>query len=114
MEIRILDGECQWLRKQGEFRGRLREKIKDLLKRVTGGAKGRGEQIRSFMKEEKYIPKARRVINLFHLVRKRKINISIGPIRDTWTHPRASSPYPKKKKAGRRIMKNVCVPREDV
>jgi hypothetical protein len=29
------------------------EKIQHLLKRVTGGAKDRGEQIRSFMKEEK-------------------------------------------------------------
>jgi hypothetical protein len=28
-------------------------RIKNLLIRVTGGAKGRGEQIRSFMKEEK-------------------------------------------------------------
>ena len=29
------------------------EKIQHLLKRVTGGAKPRGEQIRPFMKEEK-------------------------------------------------------------
>lgn len=31
----------------------------DLLRRVTGGAKGRGAQTRSLMKEDRYTPRAR-------------------------------------------------------
>lgn len=76
--------------------------------RVTGGAKGRGEQTRSFNTDVKYTPKVRTIKSLSR-IRRREDEEKIS-----CAYPRPISSYPKKKKIGRNVIKNVCVPRVDV
>ena len=68
MEIRIRDDVFLWLSNLSKVRkGRILTKekfLKCVLKRVTGGANGRGEHMRSFTTDEQYTPKARTMSNL--------------------------------------------------
>ena len=66
MEIRILDDVFLSLRKGNKVRkvSCKKKKKQDILRRVTGGAKGLGEHIRSLTTDEQYTPKARTISNL--------------------------------------------------
>ena len=65
MEIRILDDVFLSLRKGNKVRKvSCKKKKQDILRRVTGGAKGLGEHIRSLTTDEQYTPKARTISNL--------------------------------------------------
>ena len=65
METRIRDDVFPSLRNKS-YKGHLQERKKRrvILRRVTGGAKGLGEHIRSFTTDEQYTPKARTISNL--------------------------------------------------
>lgn len=74
----------------------------NVLRRVTGGAKGRGEQNKSFNTDEPYIPSPRTATNLSVLS-----NDSSRTLCGEKIHPRPISGYPKKNIVGKIAMKNV-------
>jgi hypothetical protein len=111
MEIRIRDDVFLWLSKLSNVRkGRIlnKKKIRCVLKRVTGGANGRGEHMRSFTTDEQYTPKARTMSNLIQNFKRESASTLECICLD------APATHFRKNMAGSTVMKNVCVPRDEV
>ena len=94
MEIRIQDDVFLWLSKLSKVRtGRILTKINKIrcvLKRVTGGANGRGEHMRSFTTDEQYTPKARTMSNLIQVFNGRESASTLECLDAPATHFRKS------------------------
>jgi hypothetical protein len=64
MEIRIRDDVFPLLSERNKVKKRPSFLARNILRRVTGGANGLGEHMRSFTTDEQYTPKARTMSKL--------------------------------------------------
>lgn len=115
--VMVSDGFSGWVRVQYWVVGAAEGDQGCSLKRVTGGANGLGEHIRSFTKEDKYTPAPSWLMRLKRDQTRMKSDKGVGGQRPRImidTHANPSRSYPKKYIAGKKVMKNVCVPKLDV
>lgn len=74
MESHIPGDDFPWLHRPSVRRDGNAERV-NKLSRVTGGANGRGEQNKSFRKEDRYTPEPRTMISLLHRVKEQLIRL---------------------------------------